>query len=127
MANTFANFPAIMNPQPTPAQTHTLEDGTSYVVHDIGEGGSTLYVWRLRALELALEVLSRADVILSPQAADQTVENATTGVSYIVYNVTQLAPTRGDQVITREFTSNGENFYIGRNVMVVDPYLQHRY
>ena len=125
MANTFANFPAIIANQ-TPPQTHNLEDGTSYVAHDISDSGTPLFVWRLQALELALEVLSRADVILSPQDADQTVMNGLTGIDYIVYNVTQLAPARGEQVITRGFVSGGEDFYIGRDINV-GSYLQHRY
>ena len=124
MAMTFANFPDAADS--TGPQTNTLEDGTEYIVQDIGTTANPLPVWRLRALEPVLEVLSRADVILSPQSSDQTVMNGSPGIMYIVYDVTMLAASRGDQVITRSLETTVEQFWIGRDVSM-GSYLTHTY
>lgn len=128
MANTFDTFPAILSDQTTP-QTYTLEDGTAYIVSNIGgtDPGTELYVWRLRALELPLEVLSRADVILSPLVTPRpTVMNNLENVDYLVYNVSMLTPSRASEMVTRTFLSNGEQFFLGLDLSTV-AYLTHMY
>ena len=126
MANTFDTFPAILSDQTTP-QTYTLEDGTAYIVSNIGTVMTPLYVWRLRALELPLEVLSRADVILSPLVTPRpAVMNNLDNVDYLVYNVSMLTPSRASEMVTRTFLSNGEQFFLGLDLSTA-AYLTHMY
>ena len=128
MANTFANFPAIIDPQPTGGQMHVLHDETMYTVRDVREEGAAdpVYVW---ALLVSSDILSRAEIILSTfsdEALNPPLPDGS-GRTILVYDVSQLTRrSSGVQYATREFTATSELFRIGLNPDET-PFLTHVY
>ena len=100
----------------------SLIDGSVQAINDglVSTGTGTIGLAQVNRL-------SRGIVITSEINTTQVVGNQTAGRRYIVYDVSPLfGGPRGEDFVTRELTTTGENFILGTDASVA-PYLVHNY
>ena len=120
MAN-FSNFPAATSV----GQEHAIGSST-YIVENIGTDMAPILIWTLQSAEFPIQILTRADIILSEIVTTQTVLNPVSDRTYIVYDVTQIVPGADNTFITRELLTTAERFFMGLDVGIA-PFLTHTY